>query len=269
MTFETTLAHQRDALLARLEATLQQDDRVLAAWLAGSFGRGTADAWSDIDCHVMVRDDGFASWLASRSDFYSRLGHPVLVLPSSASEKGDYQGVLFAGPVFIDLAVHPARHAVRDADTRLLFERIAVPVRLADAIDGDERRAQLQHHLDFFWAMMPIALKYVGRGNSHRAVTQIDLLYGSFVGVYRLLYDPARREAGGAHWLHPERDAALIGRIPRLEAAIDSQALLAVLTRLMDEMCRLHPELAQNGVSIAPEAVAEIERFRDAIISSS
>jgi hypothetical protein len=191
------------------------------------------------------------------------------MLPSSAAEKGDYQGVLDAGPVFIDLAVHPARHAIRDADTRLLFERIAMPVRGVDAINADERRAQLQHHLEFFWAMMPIALKYVARGNSHRAVTQIDLLYGAFVGVYRLLHDPARREAGGVHWLHPDRDVALIGRIPRFSEVIDPPALLVVLTRLMDEMCQLHPELAQAGVSIAPEAIAEIERFRDAIISPS
>lgn len=40
---------ERDRLLDRLVASLERDERVVAAWLSGSLGRGTADAWSDVD----------------------------------------------------------------------------------------------------------------------------------------------------------------------------------------------------------------------------
>ena len=39
-----------DALAAKAEA----DPRIRAAWLAGSFGKRTADRWSDVDAHLLV-----------------------------------------------------------------------------------------------------------------------------------------------------------------------------------------------------------------------
>jgi hypothetical protein len=48
-------------LLARLVDRLQEDDRVRALWLAGSAGRGVADAGSDLDLVVTVTDvEGFS-----------------------------------------------------------------------------------------------------------------------------------------------------------------------------------------------------------------
>ena len=55
-------ARKRDELLARIAQELEADDRVLAAWLAGSFGRGVADAWSDLDLHIAVADDAFTAF---------------------------------------------------------------------------------------------------------------------------------------------------------------------------------------------------------------
>ncbi|MEI2776454.1 MAG: nucleotidyltransferase domain-containing protein [Tetrasphaera sp.] len=39
-----------------LQAQLAADPQVRAAWLAGSFGRGIADRYSDIDLHLLLRD---------------------------------------------------------------------------------------------------------------------------------------------------------------------------------------------------------------------
>ncbi|MDQ3539281.1 MAG: nucleotidyltransferase domain-containing protein [Chloroflexota bacterium] len=263
--FLVELAQRRDVLLARIREAFEADERVLAAWLAGSYGRGTADEWSDIDLHVVVRDDDLTAWQGERNDLYHRVGHPLMRLPSSASEKGDYQGVLFAGPVFLDLAVHPVSTATRDADTRLLLTRADIPLRVVAPLDDEERRTRLQHDLDFFWAMAPIALKYVGRGRTERAVAMVDLLAGTFVRLWRLVHDPARRDAGGVHWLHPERDAGLIAVMPRFGDVIDpSRALLAV-TRLMIEVRHLHPAIERLDVAIPTGAVAEIDRFRERV----
>lgn len=263
--FLAGLAQRRDVLLTRIREDLEADERVLAAWLAGSYGRGTADEWSDIDLHVVVRDDDLTAWLGERNDLYRRVGHPVMRLPSSASEKGDYQGVLFAGPVFLDLAVHPVSTATRDADTRLLFTRADIPLRVVAPLDDEERRTRLQHDLDFFWAMTPVALKYIGRGRIDRALTMIELLSGTFVRLWRLVHDPGRRDAGGASWLHPERDLDLVRLVPRIGTTIDPSVALDAVTRLMDQVRRLHPAVERLGVSIPVEAVAEIERLRDDI----
>src|SRR5215210_4975609 len=41
-------------LLERAVSVLRTDDRILAAWLGGSFGAGYADAWSDVDVHCLI-----------------------------------------------------------------------------------------------------------------------------------------------------------------------------------------------------------------------
>lgn len=264
--FLAGLAQRRDVLLTRIREDLEADERVLAVWLAGSYGRGTADEWSDIDLHVVVRDDDLTAWLGERNDLYRRVGHPVMRLPSSASEKGDYQGVLFAGPVFLDLAVHPVSTATRDADTRLLFTRADIPLRVVAPLDDEERRTRLQHDLDFFWAMTPVALKYIGRGRTDRALTMVDILSETFIRLWRLVHDPARRDAGGSHWLHPERDAPLIAGLPRFGAVIDPAAALDAVALLMAEVRRLHPAIERLGVQIPAEAMRAIDRLRDDVM---
>ncbi|MDJ1134466.1 nucleotidyltransferase domain-containing protein [Streptomyces iconiensis] len=46
-----------DGLISRISQVLQDEQRVLAAWLSGSRGRGTADAYSDVDVWLVVAAD--------------------------------------------------------------------------------------------------------------------------------------------------------------------------------------------------------------------
>lgn len=154
---------------------------------------------------------------------------------------------------------------MRDPDTRLLFARLDILIREAGPLDDEERLGKLRHDIDFFWAMAPIALKYIGRGRTNRAVRMVDLLAGTYARLWRLVHDPARRDAGDASWLHPERDAALIVVLPRFGATIDPPAVLNAVNHLIGEVHRLHPAIARLGVAIPEEAVAEIERFRDQV----
>jgi len=47
---------ERDALLERIHMALQSDPRVVAAWVGGSVGAGTADELSDLDIWVVIED---------------------------------------------------------------------------------------------------------------------------------------------------------------------------------------------------------------------
>lgn len=49
-------AHNRDVLFSRLLTFLQADERFVAAWLTGSFGRGVEDNLSDFDLRIVVAD---------------------------------------------------------------------------------------------------------------------------------------------------------------------------------------------------------------------
>jgi hypothetical protein len=58
------------AFIDRLTTAAQADVRIRAAWLEGSFGKGIADRWSDVDAHLLVEPDaldefreGVRAWL--------------------------------------------------------------------------------------------------------------------------------------------------------------------------------------------------------------
>lgn len=50
------------ASLKRASAVLWADEDVLALWLGGSFARGEADEYSDIDLRVAVRPEAQERW---------------------------------------------------------------------------------------------------------------------------------------------------------------------------------------------------------------
>ncbi len=66
------------ALIAHIKGQLLADARVHSAWLSGSFGRGEADAWSDIDVIVVVDEDDLAASLKEYSSQRSAMGEALL-----------------------------------------------------------------------------------------------------------------------------------------------------------------------------------------------
>src|SRR5262245_25065122 len=96
-----------DTLLQRAVTLLKADDRVVAAWLGGSFGRGSYDDLSDLDLYVVVPDEHSATINARRHEYVTRLGPPLLIqdVPQNAPPGGAWLLVLYngsAGPLEID-----------------------------------------------------------------------------------------------------------------------------------------------------------------------
>lgn len=51
---------EQRTLIEAIKSALSRDNRIESAWLSGSFGRGAADEWSDIDVMVVVAKDALA-----------------------------------------------------------------------------------------------------------------------------------------------------------------------------------------------------------------
>jgi predicted nucleotidyltransferase len=68
------------ALADRLREVLAADARVEAVWLAGSFGRGVGDAWSDIDVLAVVAQEDIAACLAEYGGARNPVGDTVLLM---------------------------------------------------------------------------------------------------------------------------------------------------------------------------------------------
>ncbi|MBI2939659.1 MAG: nucleotidyltransferase domain-containing protein [Chloroflexi bacterium] len=252
--------HDRDELLARIVRVLQEDTRMVAAWLAGSFGRGEADAWSDLDLHVAVADDHLASVLERSQELFGRVGDPLLVQagwPSQSQAGARFWLVVYPGALEVDWNIGPAGQAVRPEASLVLFDRAGIPLVAPPPIAPEERLAQADRWLAFFWAMAPIAVKYAGRGHTHRAVTQIGLLTDAAIALWRLVWRPDGPNPNVPNQnrrLEPELEAWL----PRPGRTIDPAPALSVIRALCVVVEELHPALAAVGASIPSAMPGEV-----------
>lgn len=71
-------------VLNRFVVACQADTRVVAAFLGGSYAKGTADAYSDLDLGLIIADDAYDDFKASREAFIQQVGEPIFL--------EDYQG---------------------------------------------------------------------------------------------------------------------------------------------------------------------------------
>ncbi|HEY1489002.1 MAG TPA: hypothetical protein VGF84_23040 [Micromonosporaceae bacterium] len=72
---------QQTELIERAAAVAAADDRVLAAWLGGSFGNGTADDYADIDLHLLVADEAFDDFRTGWIDLVATITPTVSTKP--------------------------------------------------------------------------------------------------------------------------------------------------------------------------------------------
>jgi predicted nucleotidyltransferase len=253
-------ARMRDDLLERIVDVLQADPRVVAAWLSGSFGRAVEDAWSDLDLHVAIEDESLAAFLDERATLYRRVDKPLLVqreMASNAMPGSTFQLVLYPGPIEVDWTIGPESQSSRPPETRIILSRRAIPIEIPALASTDERRSMASDALTFFWAMAPIAIKFVGRGDSRRASSQIDLLSGAFIQLWRLVELPGGPDPS-APFQNRATEPGLDAVLPRLEWTITPAAALDVIRTLCDEVERLHPSLEALGILPPRELAREV-----------
>src|SRR5215469_17432371 len=78
-TQEIEPSHHHQVVMNRFVAACQADERVVAAFLGGSYARGTADAYSDLDFGLIITDEAYNNFTASREAFLHQLGEPVFL----------------------------------------------------------------------------------------------------------------------------------------------------------------------------------------------
>src|SRR5260221_14021004 len=80
-------------VMNRFVAACQADERVVAAFLAGSYARGTTDEYSDLDFYLITTDEAYDDFFAGREAFLRLLGEPVFL--------EDFHGYDFDMVIFI------------------------------------------------------------------------------------------------------------------------------------------------------------------------
>lgn len=230
----------QDQLIARITSVLEAEPRVLAAWLYGSHGRGTADAHSDVDIHLVTDDiDGLRADWPTLSD---RIGPTVLREPIAG-----FPAVRHITAQWSRYDIHfgsraSVRERSRDSVT-LLFDRVglhadlrAAPVEVAP--DPARVRALTIEFLKVL-GQLPMVMH---RSDGVYAATWAAML--RIIGIELTLACHPVADPGGASRQYaalPADRRAALAALPAIDATLSSTQDVALAC------ARLFLPLARNG----------------------
>jgi predicted nucleotidyltransferase len=258
MTNLETYRDQRDSLLTEITETLSKDERFVAGWLTGSYSRNDADSLSDIDLSLVVSDKYSASLCTrleqvsartstERYALFSQFGNHALIHENNnnAPEGGTFTFVLYAeSAVMIDWVLIPQINATRPFQSRLLFEKVAVPIAPAPGPeDLEQSKKSVSEMWAFFWMMTAITIKYIHRDDGVFATEWIEHLHG-------LIHEIDRR-LNGQPWSYRR------GSLSHLQPTREKQ--IQLIRELCMTMQALKPEVAEFIEAEPDTPLMEIE----------
>jgi len=164
----------RTALLASLTDFWKSDERIRAAYLWGSFGRGEADDLSDLDPWLIVADDAAAEMGPSLRQYAEQTGSLIISknTPQHAPLGGGYMSFLHEGRhglLQADCYWQPQSSALPEAEYAVLFDRQAEAYagqeypKLDPSEEAQGLEAEVAHGFHFTWFMFSITAKYLAR----------------------------------------------------------------------------------------------------------
>jgi hypothetical protein len=242
---------RRDTLLAAIVETLSADERFVAGWLAGSFGRGEQDALSDLDLTLIVVDSYSPTlcsrpWqvagktTAERLALFSLFGKPAVIHENNnnALEGGTFTFVMYEqSAIMVDWILRPQEMAQRPADSRILWDRVDIPLLPSQPPASTEQQArEASERVAFFWMMAAITAKYINRNESilvnmwlrqlHRIVDEVeDGVTGDPWRYSTIALQPTRESQLVVLGQECERMQALMPRVAKLGGHVPSAAM--------------------------------------------
>jgi predicted nucleotidyltransferase len=260
MTEAPALPEDLQPFLDRFVAACEEDDRIVAAFLGGSQGRGEADAYSDVDLCVIARDDAYDALVADRAAFVGRLGTP-LFLEDFGNENlvffildDETEGELFVGSEGRLEELEPGPTYRTLFDPRGILDGVAFR---EERVDPDHQREQLRQALAWFWHELSHFITAIGRGELWWAAGQLESLRGHCVNLVRIEHGVF---AGEEPYEKLERtiDPADLSSIEDTFVPIEREALLRAARRLVRFYRSKAPGVAEGNGATYPSALEQL-----------
>ena len=149
-----------DALAAKAEA----DPRIRAAWLAGSFGKKTADRWSDVDAHLLVAPANLEEFREEVETWLAEI-RPLVFMRMMFS--GRMVNAMTDEAMRLDVWLHGGASAdVTEGETRVLCAEegaLAWQPHPGKALTPEAAAAELNRAIPEFWRCVSILPMVPGR----------------------------------------------------------------------------------------------------------
>ncbi|HSL44361.1 MAG TPA: aminoglycoside 6-adenylyltransferase [Anaerolineales bacterium] len=168
--------HRETAL--RFLAACQSDDRIVAAFIGGSYARGEVDKHSDLDLFFITTDEAYEHFLAEKESFVHQLGEPLFLEDFGVPHgycfifSNTTEGEFWFGreSKFKDIYSGPYKVLF---DKKNILTGEVFPTHIADRT----RQIELLHRqIDWFWHELSHFIKAMGRKQLWFAYGQIEAM---------------------------------------------------------------------------------------------
>jgi predicted nucleotidyltransferase len=261
-------AHQ--LVTDRFVAACQADARVVAAFLGGSYARGAADAYSDLDLDLITSDAAYDDFFAGREAFVRRLGEPVFLQDYHDDAHGG--GVDF---VFFTLAdgteceIGLARESqfthLHAGPYRVLLDKrgiLAGAVFPLPEVDQDEQTETLRSLISWFWHdLSHHFITPMARGQLLSAYGALEDLRRTCVNLARLSENFAA-EAEGYEKVEQALPAERVAALAATSCPLERDAMLDAAHAIVRLYEVLAPPLAEAHTIPYPAELARMMSAR-------
>jgi predicted nucleotidyltransferase len=185
------LPDKHQNIVDRFTATCQEDERIIAAFLGGSYARNGADQFSDLDLYFITTDEAYEDFLAERESFVRLLGEPLFLEDFGAANgysiiysNGTEAEIWFGRESkFKDIQGGPFRVLL---DKKDILAGEVFPHHIAEPTKQVET---LRHQIDLFWHDLSHFIKAMGRGQLWFAYGELEVMRQLCVNLARLRYN--------------------------------------------------------------------------------
>jgi predicted nucleotidyltransferase len=234
---EIELLQHHQSFINRFVAACQADERVVAAFLGGSYVKGTADAYSDLDLSLITSDAAYENFIAGREDFVRLLGEP-LFLEDFGSSTTLFIIMSDDSEVEISFGSQSRLAHIHSGPYRVLLDKQRI---LAGAVFPEYepgqagQTEQLRRLVYWFWHDLSHFTTAMARGQLWWAYGQLEALRRYCVNLARLRHNFLDADVGEEgyfkleHALPVEQLAPLQATYCPLERDAMLQAALAIV----------------------------------------
>lgn len=240
---QTKLQPNHQVVLDRFIAACRADDRIVAAFLGGSYARGAADEHSDLDIYLITTDESLDEFSNQREAFLHLLGEPLFIENFDMPNHVFYmfadgtEGELGFGKESDFAHIHGGPYAVL-VDKKHVLDGV---VFAGQEPASDEQIEKLRRFMYGFWHDLSHFATAIGRGQLWWAGGQLEQLRRFCVNMARLQHNFKDTEVGEEPYFKIEK-AMPVEILEPLQATfcpLEKEALLEagfVILRFYREM---------------------------------
>jgi len=243
---EIHLPVNHQEVVDRFISTCQKDERIVAAFLGGSYANGTADKFSDLDLYFITTDEAYENFLAEREAFVRLLGEPLFL-----EDFGVTHGYLFIFANGVEGEVWFGRESkfknIYSGSYRVLLDKkesltgVVFPERVADQAAQIET---LRRQIDWFWHELSHFIKAMGRRQLWFAYGQLEVMRQICVNLARLRTNFSYAYGGDEPYFKVEQ-ALPIEQLSPLQTTFCSMDYEAMLQAAL-VICRFYQDAAPS-----------------------